>query len=92
MNADIIIVGAGKVGSALALALQDSGLDLLLLDGGPLKPAPFDPQAEKALLAAIKFLPPSARGPGFPQSHGPAAGPLTTAPPQTGKKESKALF
>lgn len=44
MNADIIIVGAGMVGSALALALQDSGLDLLLLDGGPLKPAPFDPQ------------------------------------------------
>lgn len=44
MNADIIIVGAGMVGSALALALQDSGLDVLLLDGGPLKPAPFDPQ------------------------------------------------
>lgn len=44
MNADIIIVGAGMVGSALALALQDSGLDILLLDGGPLTPAPFDPQ------------------------------------------------
>ena len=41
MNADIIIVGAGMVGSALALALKDSGLDILLLDGGPLRPAPF---------------------------------------------------
>lgn len=43
-NPDLIIVGAGMVGSALALALQNSGLDLLVLDGGPLKPAPFNPQ------------------------------------------------
>lgn len=41
MNADLIIVGAGMVGSALALALKDSGLDILLVDGGTLKPAPF---------------------------------------------------
>lgn len=44
MNADIIIVGAGMVGSALALALKDSGLKILLLDSGALKPAPFKPQ------------------------------------------------
>lgn len=43
MNADIIIVGAGMVGSALAAALQHSGLDILLLDGGTLKPADFSP-------------------------------------------------
>lgn len=45
MQADLIIVGAGMVGSALALALRDSGLRILLLDGGSLTPAPFDPAA-----------------------------------------------
>jgi 2-octaprenylphenol hydroxylase len=33
------------VGSALALALQDSGLEILVLDGGPLSVKPFDPQS-----------------------------------------------
>jgi 2-polyprenylphenol 6-hydroxylase len=42
MDADLIIVGAGMVGSALALALQDAGLEILLVDGGPLSVAPFD--------------------------------------------------
>ncbi|MCM2321168.1 MAG: 2-octaprenyl-3-methyl-6-methoxy-1,4-benzoquinol hydroxylase [Pseudomonas sp.] len=42
MQADLIIVGAGMVGSALALALRDSGLRILLLDGGSLELAPFD--------------------------------------------------
>lgn len=42
MHADLIIVGAGMVGSTLALALQDSGLEILLLDGGPLSVTPFD--------------------------------------------------
>ena len=32
MHADLIIVGAGMVGSSLALALKDSGLRILLLD------------------------------------------------------------
>lgn len=41
MRADLIIVGAGMVGSALALALQHSGLQILLLDGGPLSVKPF---------------------------------------------------
>jgi 2-octaprenylphenol hydroxylase len=45
MQADLIIVGAGMVGSALALALKDSGLNILLLDGGPLAVKPFDAQA-----------------------------------------------
>ena len=45
MHADLIIVGAGMVGSALALALQDQGLDILLVDGGPLSVEPFAPQA-----------------------------------------------
>jgi 2-octaprenylphenol hydroxylase len=42
LQADVIIVGAGMVGSALALALQHSGLQIMLLDGGPLSVKPFD--------------------------------------------------
>ena len=45
MRADLLIVGAGMVGSALALALRHSGLQILLLDGGPLTVKPFDAQA-----------------------------------------------
>jgi 2-octaprenylphenol hydroxylase len=45
MQADLIIVGAGMVGSALALALQDQGLEILLVDGSSLSVKPFDPQA-----------------------------------------------
>ncbi|WP_416773583.1 2-octaprenyl-3-methyl-6-methoxy-1,4-benzoquinol hydroxylase [Pseudomonas sp. RHF3.3-3] len=45
MRADVLIVGAGMVGSALALALKDSGLQVLLLDGGPMSVKPFDPLA-----------------------------------------------
>jgi 2-octaprenylphenol hydroxylase len=43
MHADLIIVGAGMVGSALALALQDQGLEVLLVDGGSLNGSPFNP-------------------------------------------------
>ena len=61
MHADIIIVGAGMVGSALALALKDSGLDILLVDGAALEPRPFDPAAPfeprvSALSAASRNL------------------------------------
>ncbi|WP_439886687.1 2-octaprenyl-3-methyl-6-methoxy-1,4-benzoquinol hydroxylase [Pseudomonas sp. MBLB4123] len=45
MDADLIIVGAGMVGSALALALQDAGLEILLVDGGTLSVAPFERSA-----------------------------------------------
>ncbi|MBB2493993.1 2-octaprenyl-3-methyl-6-methoxy-1,4-benzoquinol hydroxylase [Aquipseudomonas ullengensis] len=45
MQADLIIVGAGMVGSALALALEHSGLNVLVVDGGPLSVKPFDAQA-----------------------------------------------
>lgn len=40
-RADLLIVGAGMVGSALALALRDSGLNILVVDGGPLTVRPF---------------------------------------------------
>ncbi len=45
MRADVVIVGAGMVGSALALALRDSGLEILLVDGSPLSVRPFDASA-----------------------------------------------
>ncbi|UVJ46437.1 2-octaprenyl-3-methyl-6-methoxy-1,4-benzoquinol hydroxylase [Pseudomonas sp. LS1212] len=45
MRADLLIVGAGMVGSTLALALQHSGLEILVLDGSPLSVKSFDPQA-----------------------------------------------
>ena len=45
MRADLLIVGAGMVGSALALALQHSGLEILVLDGSPLSVKSFDPLA-----------------------------------------------
>ena len=44
MHADLIIVGAGMVGSTLALALKDSGLKIILVDRGPLTVAPFSPE------------------------------------------------
>ncbi|CDF81731.1 Protein visC [Pseudomonas knackmussii B13] len=45
MHADLVIVGAGMVGSALALALQGSGLEILLVDGSPLSVKPYDRNA-----------------------------------------------
>ena len=45
MRADLIIVGAGMVGSALALALRKQGLECLVLDGGPMTVEPFDATA-----------------------------------------------
>lgn len=45
MHSDLIIVGGGMVGSALALALEGSGLRVTLVDGASLAPAPFDAAA-----------------------------------------------
>ena len=45
MLADIVIVGAGMVGSAIALALQPLNLKIVLLDGGCLTPSEFDSQS-----------------------------------------------
>lgn len=45
MHADLIIVGAGMVGSTLALALEGTGLDIVVVDGSPLEVSPFDAQA-----------------------------------------------
>ncbi|WP_263143888.1 2-octaprenyl-3-methyl-6-methoxy-1,4-benzoquinol hydroxylase [Pseudomonas sp. RIT-PI-AD] len=61
-QADLVIVGAGMVGSALALALKDSGLDILLVDGGPLDvapfaaDAPFEPRVSALSMASQRIL------------------------------------
>lgn len=56
MHADLIIVGAGMVGSTLALALKDSGLNILLVDGSPLSVAPFKPaQAFEPRVSALSI-------------------------------------
>ena len=51
MQADLIIVGAGMVGSALALALEHSGLEILVVDGGPLSVRPFADPAPTRVVA-----------------------------------------
>ncbi|HJE29715.1 MAG TPA: NAD(P)-binding protein, partial [Pseudomonas nitrititolerans] len=54
MQADLIIVGAGMVGSTLALALQDAGLKIVLIDAGPLQAQPF--AAEDAFEPRVSAL------------------------------------
>ncbi len=62
MRADLLIVGAGMVGSALALALQHSGLEILLLDGSPMSvqrfdgDAPFEPRVSALSAASQRIL------------------------------------
>ncbi|OLS63202.1 2-octaprenylphenol hydroxylase [Pseudomonas putida] len=62
MRADLLIVGAGMVGSALALALQHSGLEILLIDGSPLSvqrfddEAPFEPRVSALSAASQRIL------------------------------------
>jgi 2-octaprenylphenol hydroxylase len=61
-RADLLIVGAGMVGSALALALRDSGLNIIVVDGGPLtvKPfvadAPFEARVSALSIASQRIL------------------------------------
>uniref|UniRef100_A0A7C2B0F1 2-octaprenyl-3-methyl-6-methoxy-1,4-benzoquinol hydroxylase n=1 Tax=Pseudomonas graminis TaxID=158627 RepID=A0A7C2B0F1_9PSED len=61
-RADLLIVGAGMVGSALALALRHSGLNILVVDGGPLtvKPfvadAPFEARVSALSIASQRIL------------------------------------
>ncbi|MDR6228472.1 2-octaprenylphenol hydroxylase [Pseudomonas sp. SORGH_AS199] len=61
-HADLVIVGAGMVGSALALALADSGLSVVLLDRGPLTAGavesdlPFEPRVSALSLASQRIL------------------------------------
>lgn len=60
---DLIVVGAGMVGSALACALADSGLKLALLDAQSLQPVPeplsgsgYDPRVSALSAASEQIL------------------------------------
>lgn len=61
-RADLLIVGAGMVGSALALALRETGLNILVVDSGPLtvKPfvanAPFEARVSALSIASQRIL------------------------------------
>src|SRR5690606_26788851 len=62
MQADLVIVGAGMVGSALALALKDSELSIALVDAAPLEvqpfalDAPFEPRVSALSAASRRML------------------------------------
>ena len=62
MQADLIIVGAGMVGSTLALALQNAGLSIRLIDAGPLEAQsfasgdPFEPRVSALSAASQRIL------------------------------------
>lgn len=62
MQADIVIVGAGMVGSTLALALKDSGLSIVVLDHHEksyktFEPeTPFEPRVSAISLASQRVL------------------------------------
>lgn len=62
MQADLVIVGAGMVGSALALALGNSPLKLVVVDAGAVQPqpfqatAPFEPRVSALSLSSQTLL------------------------------------
>lgn len=62
MQADLVIVGAGMVGSTLALALAGSGLSILIVDAGALEvpafeaAAPFEPRVSALSMASQRIL------------------------------------
>lgn len=62
LQADIVIVGAGMVGSALALALEGQGFDIVVLDGESLEvssfdtSAPFEPRVSALSAASQRIL------------------------------------
>ena len=62
MHANLIIVGAGMVGSTLALALKDSGLNIIVVDRSPLAVTsfsaeqPFEPRVSALSIASQRIL------------------------------------
>lgn len=62
MQADIVIVGAGMVGSTLALALKDSGLSIVIVENNPksykvFEPeTPFEPRVSAISIASQRVL------------------------------------
>jgi TPR repeat protein len=89
-GADPLLLRAAKAKTVLEKRMTPDQLERVSERLAAYKPAPFDPNAEKALLAGLKFLPPSARGPGFsPMSRAFADMP---AAPAVSQADPKALF
>lgn len=87
---DPLLLRAAKAKTVLERRLTPDQLDRVRQRLADYTPSPFDPKAEKALLAGIKFLPPSARGPGFsPMAKAFADMPST---PAVSEADPKALF
>ncbi|WP_347555768.1 GMC family oxidoreductase [Robbsia sp. KACC 23696] len=59
LHADLCIVGAGAAGIALALALEDSGLDVILLESGGDTAEPANQQLYEGTVADAKLHPPA---------------------------------
>jgi TPR repeat protein len=88
---DALLQRAARAKAVLEKRLTPDQLERVSARLAAYKPAPFDPEAEKDVLAAIKFLPPSARGPGYPTATA-QAGPTGAPPPQLTPADPKALF
>lgn len=87
---DPLLLRAAKAKTVLEKRLTPDQLERVSQRLAAYKPAPFDPKAEKELLADLKFLPPSARGPGFsPMARAFADMP---AAPAVSQADPKALF
>jgi|GEM_PF-1858238 len=88
---DPLLIRAGKARLVLEKRLPPDQLERVAQRLADYRPAPFDPEAEKAVAAAIRFLPPSARGPGSSPT-APSAAQAVGAPPDVAKADPKALF
>ena len=88
---DALLLRAGRARAVLEKRLTPDQLERVAGRLAAYKPAGFDPEAEKLVVEAIKFLPPSARGPGYPTATA-QAGPGSAPPPTVSAADPKALF
>ena len=88
---DPLLVRAGRAKMVLEKRLTPDQLERVAARLAAYKAAGFDPEAEKLVVEAIKFLPPSARGPGYPSTTA-QAGPGSAPPPTISAADPKALF
>jgi TPR repeat protein len=88
---DPLLLRSAKAKAVLEKRLAPDQLERVAARLAAFKPAGYDPETEKTVLAAIKFLPASARGPGFSATTQAAARAVGNAP-SVGEADPKALF
>ena len=86
---DPAVARAAKAKNALEKQLTPEQLEQVRQRLADFAPAPYDPVREKEVLAAITFLPPSARGPGSRPTARPTPIPVPTP---VGNPDAPALF